>query len=113
MSRVSVLSNDPRVIGSARALGETVVFSDPALAVERVAGTDLAVIELELGGFSAVRELRADPSTRDVRVVMLCVREADRWLCRQAGADQVLVKPLEDPSRLIEAALAAASGPRS
>jgi hypothetical protein len=34
-------------------------------------------------------------------LVMLCDRPHDRWLCHQAGAQQVIVKPLPDPMALL------------
>lgn len=84
------------------------LHTDPleALASMRQQGVDVAVLELQLGdygGFAVARDLDGFPSTRDVRLVMICERPHDRWLCREAGADAVLVKPLSDPSALAEA----------
>ncbi len=64
---------------------------------------DVAVIELDLGGFGITRDIRERTPDRHVRIVMLCSRPHDRWLCKQAGADEVLIKPLGDPSVLVKA----------
>lgn len=106
--RVQVISEDDRVIQAARALPprfEVTISSsrDRALAAIELEGCDLAVIELEGGGFGTAKDLRARDETRDARVVMLCDRAHDRWLCMQAGADEVIIKPLADVTTLIEA----------
>lgn len=66
-------------------------------------GCDVAVIDLRSNGFAVARDLKSDSSTENVRVVMLCDRFADTWLCRQAGAEEVIVKPMSDPSELTSA----------
>ena len=66
-------------------------------------GAEIAVIELDLGGFGITRDIRERTNDRHVRIVMLCSRPHDRWLCKQAGADQVLIKPLGDTSVLTNA----------
>lgn len=107
--RVQVLAHDDRVRQAARALPAErfdVSYStdpDAAFSVLRNKGCDLAVVELEVGGFGFVRDLRAAPLTNQARVVMLCNRPHDRWLCLQAGADEVLIKPLQDVTTLISA----------
>jgi CheY-like chemotaxis protein len=67
------------------------------------AEADVAVIELDLGGFGITRDIRERTPERHVHVVMLCSRPHDRWLCKQAGADEVLIKPLGDLSVLVKA----------
>lgn len=97
-----VLSDDERVREFARGLDAAryqISFSThrwEALQYIRKNGADVAIIELELGGFAAAKDIRALATVRFVRVVMLCDRAHDKWLSRQAGADVVLVKPLSD-----------------
>lgn len=107
--RVHVLSDDARVRQAARSLASdrftVALHDDPVEAIRamRRDGADVAVIELQLrayGGFAVVRDLAASPSTSAVRVVMLCDRPHDRWLCTQAGAHEVVVKPIADPSEI-------------
>lgn len=93
-----VLSGDPRVLkaaGSLAQLGCRVTYAEARLGAAHAArGSDLAVIDLETGGFSVAKDLKAaSPSTV---IVMLYGRPHDRWLCKQAGADVVLGKPLTD-----------------
>jgi CheY-like chemotaxis protein len=64
---------------------------------------DVAVIELDLGGFGVTKEVRERTPDRHVRLVLVCSRAHDRWLCKQAGADDVVVKPLSDVSQLSRA----------
>lgn len=102
---VHVLSDDQRVVHAARSLAPrfNVTFSEnrqEALETMEREGADVAIVELELGGFGVVKDIRGRNSISDARVVMLCDRPHDRWLCKQAGADEVLVKPLSDLSVL-------------
>lgn len=107
--KVHVLAHDERLRQAARSLSPKrfeVSYSSnraEALSVISDMGCDLAIIELEGGGFGVARDLRADPRTKDARVVMVCDRPHDRWLCLQAGADEVLVKPLQDVMTLMKA----------
>jgi DNA-binding response OmpR family regulator len=109
--RVHVLTDDERLRESASALREdrfdVVISSDPAgtVASVRGRGDEVAVLELQLGaygGFAVAKDLHA--VRPDVHLVMVCDRPHDAWLCRQAGAEAVLVKPLPDPADL-EAAI--------
>lgn len=99
------MAEDRRIREAARALDadsfEVSLSSTPfeALTSAQV-GFEVAVIELRLNGFSVARELRENPKTAGARIVMLPDRAHDEWLCRQAGADFVIVKPLPDTSTL-------------
>ena len=67
---------------------------------------EIAVLELQVGdygGFALAKGLHNLPGLGKLPLVMLCDRPHDRWLCKQAGAAQVLVKPLPDPSILLDA----------
>ena len=106
-TRVHVLSTDRRVQDAASSLPDSysVTFStDKWEALGKIeTEADTAVIELDLGGFGITRDIRDRTPDRHVRVVMLCSRPHDRWLCKQAGADEVLIKPLRDTSDLVRA----------
>jgi CheY-like chemotaxis protein len=105
---VHVLALDERIREAARALDPsrfTVAFSSnraEAIAAVDSARPDIVVIDLVLGGFDVARDLRARPHL-DVKLVMFCDRPHDKWLCRQAGAQEVIVKPLADLDSLLQA----------
>ena len=115
---VHVFTGDDRVRQAARSLPAAryvVTYSDTAPdAIDEVRKSKPAVAVLELrvgdyGGFGLAKDLHALPSMDKLALVMLCERPQDRWLCHQAGARQVIVKPLPDPMSLllaVDAALA-------
>jgi len=65
------------------------------------------IAELSLEGFAFAKDLRDRPYGDSIAIILLCDREQDRWLCKQAGADEVIVKPLPDTSTLLRAVDAA------
>lgn len=107
--KVHVLAADERLIEAAKSLPQSrfrVEFStdlDQALKMIASDPCDVAVIDLDLNGFALAKDLRAAPETSATRIVMVCGRFQDRWLCRQAGADEVLIKPIPDVSDLVSA----------
>jgi DNA-binding response OmpR family regulator len=115
---VHVFTDDDRIRQAARSLPAAryvVTYSDTAPdAIDEVRKSRPAIAVLELrvgdyGGFALAKDLHALPSMGNLPLVMLCDRPHDRWLCRQAGARQVIVKPLPDPMALLlalDAALA-------
>ena len=115
---VHVFTDDDRIRQAARSLPAAryfVTYSDTAPdAIDEVRKSKPAVAVLELrvgdyGGFALAKDLHALPSMGNLLLVMLCDRPHDRWLCHQAGAKQVIVKPLPDPMVLLlalDAALA-------
>jgi CheY-like chemotaxis protein len=115
---VHVFTDDDRIRQAARSLPAarySVTYSDTAPdAIDEVRKSRPAVAVLELrvgdyGGFALAKDLHALPSMGNLPLVMLCDRPHDRWLCHQAGARQVIVKPLPDPMVLLlalDAALA-------
>lgn len=111
---VHVLALDERIREAARALESSrfeVTFSSnraEAIAAVESSQPDIVVIDLILGGFDVARDLRARPHL-DVKLIMFCDRPHDRWLCRQAGAQEVIVKPLADVSSLLQAIESVAS----
>lgn len=109
---VHVFTDDDRVREAARSLPPArfaVSYSATApAAIDEVRRTkpSLAVLELRVGdygGFALAKDLRALPSMANLPLVMLCDRPHDRWICRQAGARAVIVKPLSDPMALLDA----------
>jgi len=103
-SQVFVLSRDPKVqkaAGSLEQRGCAITYAPKPLGAARAArGCDVAVIDLDRGGYSVAKDIKA--STPDTKVVMLCDRSHDRWLCMQAGADIVFIKPLQDLPDFVE-----------
>jgi CheY-like chemotaxis protein len=68
---------------------------------------DLVLLDVampQMDGFTLCRELRADPRTTTVRIVIFTASESGDLSTRahDAGADAVLIKPLE-PKRVAEA----------
>jgi CheY-like chemotaxis protein len=109
---VHVFTDDDRVRQAARSLPAArylVTYSATAPdAIDEVRKSRPAIAVLELrvgdyGGFALAKDLHALPSMGDLPLVMLCDRPHDRWLCRQAGAREVIVKPLPDPMALLQA----------
>jgi DNA-binding response OmpR family regulator len=107
---VHVFTDDDRIRQAARSLPAAryvVTYSDTAPdAIDEVRRSKPAVAVLELrvgdyGGFALAKDLHALPAMGKLPLVMLCDRPHDRWLCRQAGAQQVIVKPLPDPMALL------------
>jgi signal transduction histidine kinase len=86
-----------RLLGQ-RWLVETVADGAAALAAARAQPPDLVLADVmmpELDGFELLRELRADPRTHTIPVILLSARadEAARVEGMEAGADAYLVKP--------------------
>jgi CheY-like chemotaxis protein len=79
---------------------------------------DLVLLDLglpQLDGFEVLRQLKGDPATRHVPVLVVTVHafEHDRELAMAAGCDAFLPKPLL-PSELLEAVQRVlGSGPRA
>ncbi|QBX54239.1 response regulator [Nocardioides seonyuensis] len=83
-----------------RAGHEVIPVADGAAALDacREHAPDLAVLDLMmpgLGGLDAARQIRADSTLRDVRILMLTARaqESDIEQGFAAGADDYLTKP--------------------
>lgn len=109
VATVRVLAIDERIRESAKSLPQLRYAVDlyrerkSLLAAAEEGRCDVAVIDLQLCGFSTARDLRELPEMSELAVVMFCDREQDRWLCVQGGADVVLVKPLQDTTTLVMA----------
>ena len=86
-----------KILGT-RWVVETAADGDSALEVARRTPPDLILTDVMmpgLTGFDLLRELRADPLTRSIRIVMLSARagEEARVEGLDAGADDYLIKP--------------------
>jgi DNA-binding response OmpR family regulator len=78
-----------------------------ALDLVRSEKPDLVLLDVDMGpgpnGFEVCRQIKADPSTKDIPVVMLTAHESDsdRAIGFSAGATQYLTKPF-GPLELID-----------
>jgi DNA-binding response OmpR family regulator len=112
MKKALVVEDDPDIVELLthylRAEGFAVdALGDGKRALDRIRleGYDLLVLDLQLpglDGLSLCAEVRRDPRTRDVPVVMLTARgdEADRIIGLEMGADDYVVKPFS-PKELV------------
>jgi two-component system phosphate regulon response regulator PhoB len=73
---------------------------DQALTVARAEHPDLILLDVmmptsSIDGFEVCRQLKSDPMTRDISIVMLTARgqEADVEMGRKVGADDYFTKP--------------------
>jgi DNA-binding response OmpR family regulator len=76
-----------------------------ALAEVRACHPDLVILDHMLPGMSGLDilvQLRADPETRNLPVMMLTARGRDRDLAERAGADRFLAKPFSNAELLAE-----------
>jgi DNA-binding response OmpR family regulator len=103
--RVLLADDDP---GLRRLIGTTLgaqdfellqaVDGDEALQMAREQQPELVLLDVnmpKLDGFEVCRQLKSDPETSGIKVVMLTARgaETDRAHGREAGADDYFVKP--------------------
>jgi len=110
--RVLVVEDDPDIVELlvhylTRDGWHVDAIDDGRRALERVEATGYALVILdlqlpELDGLSVCAELRRNPRTRQVPVVMLTARgdEADRIVGLEMGADDYIVKPFS-PKELV------------
>lgn len=73
---------------------------DEALIITRSERPDLVLLDVMMpnspvDGFEVCRQIKSDPATRNINVVMITARgqEADIEMGRQAGADDYFTKP--------------------
>lgn len=74
-------------------------------AVERVlqGGVEVLLLDMQVGSMGApavVAEVRNDLDDRVASTPVLCLldRQADSWICKKMGADDVILKPFEPGS---------------
>jgi DNA-binding response OmpR family regulator len=73
---------------------------EAGVAAARAQQPDVIVLDVmmpRLNGFQACRQLRADPQTKHIPIIMATAKDqpADEFWGREVGADEYLVKPLE------------------
>ncbi len=73
---------------------------DEALTITRSERPDLVLLDVmmpdsSVDGFEVCRQIKSDPATRNITVVMITARgqEADLEIGKQAGADDYFTKP--------------------
>ncbi len=113
MQRILIADDEEDVLALVRITltnGEREVFTaadgEEALAIARAEHPDLVILDLlmpKMDGIESCREIKADPATAGIPVIMLTAmgRETDHARAQQAGARGYLVKPFS-PSQLIE-----------
>jgi two-component system, OmpR family, phosphate regulon response regulator PhoB len=113
MAKVLIADDQPTMRRLVRLTLETGRFEileapdgEAALALARTEHPDLVFLDWTMPGLAGVdvcRALREDPSTSDLRIVMLTARAqgSDREHAREAGADDYITKPFS-PLQLLE-----------
>jgi len=84
----------------------TAADGEEAVKIARSEKPDIIVLDImmpKMDGYEACKQIKADPQTQDIPVILLTAkgREVDRKLGAEAGADDYVVKPFS-PGRLIE-----------
>jgi DNA-binding response OmpR family regulator len=86
---------------------------DATSAIEALATWRPLVVVVDLqtgraGGYALAKDLSQDARLASVPVIILVERDQDRWLAGQAGATEILRKPVDgrDLVRVISAVLA-------
>ncbi len=84
----------------------TAADGEEAVSIARSELPDIIVLDImmpKMDGYEACRQIKADPQTQNIPVILLTAkgREVDRKLGAEAGADDYVVKPFS-PGRLIE-----------
>lgn len=104
-ARILIVDDEPNILLSLEFLmqhqgWETFVAQDGEAALEALAARkpDLVILDVMLprmSGFDVCERIRADPSWRDVRVLMLTAKGRDAEVARgmRAGADAYVTKP--------------------
>jgi response regulator RpfG family c-di-GMP phosphodiesterase len=118
--RILVVDDDPNLRGLLRVTFDTaeVEIEDvdsAAAAAERIAGSapDVVVLDVSMPGLDGItfcRQLKADPSTRELPVILLTGDPEAELAGRKAGADAFLHKPFS-PLELITVAERVAAAP--
>jgi DNA-binding response OmpR family regulator len=103
--RVLLADDDPalrRLIGATLGSDDfdllMAIDGEEALRVARGEHPALVLLDVNmprLDGFEVCHQLKSDPATADIKVVMLTARGADvdRVRAREAGADEYFIKP--------------------
>ncbi len=110
--RILVVDDEPKIVAIVAAYLEREGYQvlraengQTALELARAQAPDLVVLDLmlpALSGWDVCRELRRDPRTESVPIIMLTARDEvpDRIVGLELGADDYVVKPF-DPNELV------------
>ena len=84
----------------------TAADGEEAVTIAKSEKPDIIVLDImmpKMDGYEACKQIKADPQTQNIPVILLTAkgREVDRKLGAEAGADDYVVKPFS-PGRLIE-----------
>lgn len=107
VQRVLVADDEPSIrqvlVYNLRAEGlevEAVEDGDEACAAARASMPDLIILDVMMpgrDGLSALKELKSDPATADIPIVLLTAKatDAEVWQGWAAGADYYVTKPFD------------------
>jgi CheY-like chemotaxis protein len=107
MKKILIVDDQPEVrelVDVTLRIGDYAIWQassgDEALEVARAEHPDLILLDVMMpnssaDGFEVCRQLKSDPLTQEINIVMLTARgqEADIELGKQAGADDYFTKP--------------------
>lgn len=81
---------------------ETIIASDGEEAIEkaRINRPRLAILDIVMpkkNGFQVTRQLKTEPETKDIRILLLSSKnqDSDRFWGMKQGADEYLTKPFD------------------
>lgn len=109
---VMVVTDDPMLAEACRtgfSAGYEISFAaDARVAIDamRFVTPSLLVMDLQTGnagGYALCKDMEQDGRLAGIPVLMLIDRPQDRWLATQAGAEKVLVKPVDMSAVVAEA----------
>lgn len=107
MKKILIVDDQPEVrelVDVTLRIGDYAIWQaasgDQALTVARAEHPDLILLDVmmptsSIDGFEVCRQLKMDPLTQDINIVMLTARgqEADVEMGRRVGADDYFTKP--------------------
>jgi two-component system phosphate regulon response regulator PhoB len=107
MKKILIVDDQPEVrelVDVTLRIGDYAIWQaasgDQALTVARAQHPDLILLDVmmptsSIDGFEVCRQLKMDPLTQDINIVMLTARgqEADVEMGRKVGADDYFTKP--------------------
>jgi len=107
MKKILIVDDQPEVrelVDVTLRIGDYIIWQaasgDQALTVARAEHPDLILLDVmmptsSIDGFEVCRQLKSDPLTQDINIVMLTARgqEADVEMGKTVGADDYFTKP--------------------
>lgn len=115
-AKVLLVDDDPKMRALLRlSLGDRFILLEAnngraGLDACKVGKPDLVLLDMVMpvmDGLEACRQLKQDPATRDITVIMLTARSSpdDITQAKEAGADDYIIKPFS-PRALLDAVIA-------